>query len=55
MKKKIKIAGITEFRNHMIVYNDINMFFGRNTTNDVLSIIDGYLKIDKNKFLNNEI
>jgi len=53
-KEKIKVSGINEFRNHMTMYDDINIFFGRNTTNDIMSIIDGYAKLDKKKFLNDE-
>lgn len=53
-KQKIDIVGIDEFRNHMSIYDNINIFFGRNTTNDVISIIDDYLKMDKDDFLNEE-
>lgn len=53
-KEKIKVIGINEFRNHMSMYHDINIFFGRNTSNDITSIIDGYLKLDKKKFLNSD-
>ena len=38
----------------MSLYNGINNFYGRNTHNDVTTIINDYLKLDKGKFLNTE-
>ena len=53
-KQKIDVLGIDEYRNHMSLYNGINNFYGRNTHNDVTTIINDYLKLDKTKFLNTE-
>ena len=51
-KQKIDVDGIDGFRNHMSMYNYINNFFGRNTINDVNSIIKQSNKNDKDKFIN---
>lgn len=50
-KQKIDVDGIDGFRNHMSMYNYINNFFGRNTINDVNSIIKQCNKNNKDKFI----